>query len=935
MPRTPSTHAAALAAALVSLAVPAAAQDVPLTQFVNPFIGTQAAANTLEGGNVAPASLVPFGMVQFGPDTTTGAGGYRYNHTAITGFSMTRYSGRAFRTWLDVSLLPSLGFTTSSPSPGTSWTSYARPFSHGSPNEVAQPGFYHVRLSPGSAEPIDVDLTATTRTGFARITFPAVANASLLIKGSPSANDAGAIVASGTSITLEPGTRTITGSVENNGSVRYRVFFAMRLDRSWTSGGTWNGGTVGTGLSSGNGQATGAWLGFDTRTNRVVQVKVGISFVSVANARDNLARENDPQTFAAPFDFATLRTAAGAAWNAHLNRIQVSGGSTNDLTTFYTALYHAFIHPNVFSDANGQYLGFDGAVHTVNPGHAQYHNIPGWDQSRTQSAFLAFMAPEVAADVADSLANMAKQDAAPSCLPRWQQAARDSRGMIGDGGSIVAANIRAYDVTDYDQFALLDAMYRGATNTSARSSGRLCREGLASYLANGFVSTSTGGGAASITLEYAHTDFAIAQFARGLGDTAKHAELMQRSQNWKNLWKADAAAPAPLTFRGYLVPRNSDGSFVSNWSATITGPTRDAWFREGNGSQYLWMVEHDRAALVRRLGGNAAARQRLDDHFGLPGDADARRKVNALIDNTRHAYLGNEPESLAPHMYAWVGAPNRGAEVFRRTLVQWYPNAPNGTPANDDGGSLGSWVVMASLGLNHAIPGIGGFVIGSPWFQSATVRLPNSRLLQINAPNASDGNLYVQSLRWNGAPYDSPWLPWSVAREGGTLDFELSANAASTWGTDPRLAPPSFGPAEGGALTLEAESLPVAASSGDPHRVALDAGYSGGRGAILEGSAAGDFVTYTVNVPEARTYNVRVRLKRLGNRGIWQFSSNGVNHGPAVDGFASAASFPEIDLGNLTFATAGNKAFRFQLTGRNPSSTGFWIALDFIRLTPQ
>ena len=147
---------------------------------------------------------------------------------------------------------------------------------------------------------------------------------------------------------------------------------------------------------------------------------------------------------------------------------------------------------------------------------------------------------------------------------------------------------------------------------------------------------------------------------------------------------------------------------------------------------------------------------RLQDHFGRPTDGNAKAEVNALIDNTMHAYLGNEPEELAPHMYAWAAAPNKGAEVWRRMLLNWYGNAPTGSPANDDGGSLGSWVVMASLGLNHAIPGVGGFVIGSPWFPSATVRLAGGAVLNINAPAASDGNMFVQSLNWNGAVYNNP-----------------------------------------------------------------------------------------------------------------------------------------------------------------------------------
>jgi predicted alpha-1,2-mannosidase len=765
--------------------------DLPLTQYVNPFIGTQAAANTLEAGNTTPAAMVPFGMVQLGPDTTSDSGGYRYNQNALSEFSMTRYSGRAFASWLDVGILPTTGFNSAQPSPGTNWNSYAQTFKHGSPNEVATAGFYHVHLD---SKNIDVDLTATDRTGFARFTFPAGAVANVFIRAAPSANGAGAVVAGDTGLIIDAANRMVTGSVKNNGSVTYKVYFALVFDRAWTGGGTWNGATNQPNIwSASNGTEVGGWLNFDTQTSQVVQAKIGISFVSVANAQGNLASENDPTQWAAPADFDTVKAKAAAAWNARLNAIQVTGGATNDLTTFYTALYHAHIHPNIFSDANGQYLGFDDQVHNTMPGHRQYHNIAGWDISRTQSAFLGMLAPAEAADIANSLANDAAQDTAPACLPRWQQAATDSRGMIGDGGSIIAANIAAYaGTTGYDTDHLLTAMYNGATDPTAKSRGTVCREGLSGYLSKGYVGLDTSGGAASITLEYAHTDFAIAQFAKALGDVAKFDAMMTASRRWRNLWKADAASLSPRTFTGYLVPRNADGTFVAAWDPTVSGPrSNDEWFREGNGSQYLWMVEHDRASLVDLLGGRAAAAARLQDHFGLPTDSDAPRSVNALINHTVHAYLGNEPGELTPQMFAYVGQPNRGAEVWRRMLVHWYPDAPTGNPANDDGGSMGSWVVMASLGINHAIPGIAGFVLGSPRFPSAILRLAGGTLA-IRAPAASDTNLYVQSVTWNGSPYQSTWLPWDTIKGGGALDFVVSGDATSTWGTADADAPPSF-----------------------------------------------------------------------------------------------------------------------------------------------
>ncbi|HEX6737755.1 MAG TPA: GH92 family glycosyl hydrolase, partial [Vicinamibacteria bacterium] len=813
MPKV-ARRAAAFAFAAASLTpcfVSAQNADIDLTPFVNPFIGTERAADApVEAGNTTPAALVPFGMVQLGPDTTTSSGGYRFNNTTIRSFSLTRFSGRAISCWLDVGLMPTTNFVPgTSPSPGTSWTSYAMAFGHGSPNEVASPGFYHVRLGPGTAGAIDVDLTATARTGFARFTYPAAAGATLFVNAGNSANGN---VAGGTMISsVDAANRMITGSAQSTGcgasGFSYRVFFAVQFDRPWASSGVWNGAAVTPGgTSTGASTEPGAWATFDASANRLVQVKVGISFTSMANARDNLTRESPG--FAPPHDFAAVRANAAAAWNARLNQIQVTGGTLAERTAFYTALYHTQIHPNLFSDANGDYRGFDGVIRAVAPGRAQYHGFPAWDQHRTQMPFLAIFDPKEAADMMESLANMVKSDNSGSsiCLPRWQQANGDTRGMIGDGQGAGVANAFAYGITEFDTETVKDAMINGASDPGAVSDGRPCREGMSDYLARGYVP-----GSASRTQEYAMADFGLSRFAGMLGDEPTRSLYQNRANNWKKVWNPDAPSPAGFSYRGWISPRNADGSWPSFDAAQTNG------FTEGSAAQYTWMVPQNRRALINLMGGNAVARQRLDDHFGT-----TKAHLNNVYASTR-AMMSNEPSELHPATYAYVGAPARGAEVWRRLFIEWYVRPISqvrpsvAIPGNDDAGSLASQQVFAALGLNHAVTGVAGFVVGSPLFPSATLRLRQGTL-QINAPAASAANIYVQSLSLNGAPYNTAWLPWSTVQNGGTLDFVVSTNAASTWATNLALnpQPPSFDDA---AAQHEAETLAIPAFQGTRTRV--------------------------------------------------------------------------------------------------------------------
>jgi predicted alpha-1,2-mannosidase len=718
-----------------------------LTPLVNPFIGTSEGTSPGLGfgynsGDTFPGAAYPLGMVYFSPDTSkTLAGAYYYKDTTIKGISLTHFSGRGCSAEGDFPILPFVGAVTASPA--TSAATYTSPFSHS--NELAAPGYYKVLLD---GPDVTVELTATAHTGLARLTYPSSTSSTLLFNASGSVNGVTA-----SSIAIDSAAGEVSGSAKSVvgcGSNAYTIYFAAKFDAPIKSYGTWNGATVSASSTTSSGTQAGAFVAFDTTTNRTVNARIGVSYVSIANARANLDAEN-PGT-----DFDTVRAAADAAWNARLASVLVQGGTHDQQVIFYTALYHAFFHPNLFSDANGQYLGFDGMVHTAPAGHAQYQNIPGWDHYRAASQLRAILAPAETSDVAQSLVNDAQQG--DGHVPRWEQQSADSHGMNGDGGSTMIANSYAFGATAFDTAAAFAAMDGGQAKI---------REGLTDYTTLGYVANATAGNSAAITLEYSSVDFAIAQFAAAIGNTAKAAAYGKRAQNWANLFNAAS---------GYIQPKDSSGS----WTAGFSAISQTA-FQEGCSAQYTWEVPFNLAGLFAKMGGNAAVVKRLDTFFTKLNDGPG----------SQYAFIGNEPSFEVPWEYAFAGAPAKTQSTLRNIQLQEFNTGTGGLPGNDDGGAMSSWYVFSALGIYPQLPGVGGFVIGSPAFTSATLRLGNGKTLQIHAPAAADDAPYVQGLKVNGAATTSVWLPWGTVSAGATLDFDLGTTAGS-WGTGPNDAPPSF-----------------------------------------------------------------------------------------------------------------------------------------------
>jgi predicted alpha-1,2-mannosidase len=767
---------------------------------VDAFAGTRPGPRTFGGGHNYPGAALPFGMVQWSPDTTPAAphsGGYDHRDHHISGFSLTHLSGAGCAVYGDFPFMPTTEALTASPAPvpGPGLAGRFQPgFSHA--GESASPGYYSVELHPKRGGPIGVELTATTRTGFGRFTFPAGPHATVLINAGGSAQPDDEAT-----VRVDAARREITGSASSGlfcgQRPRYRAYFAARFGSRFAGSGTWTEGKLEPGSEAaadtqgpaGNPKVTartGAYATFDTRRDRTVTVRVGISFVGVAGARAALRAES------AGHGFGSIRAAAHRRWDQALGRIQVSRGSPTQTRTFYTALYHALLAPRTFDDVGGDYIGMDGAVHRAR-GRTQYADFSGWDVYRTEIPLLALIEPRRAADMVQSLVADAEQS---GCLPRWPYANGQSMTMVGDSADPIIAGAAAFGAEHFDHAAALAAMLRGATAACRSPNGAyLERQGLAGYLAHGYVpfdedvkqrnansiygSPGAVWGSAATTLEYAIDDFSIAQFAGREGeDAATYRQFVGRAGNWRNLW--DPAS-------GTVEPRYANGTFPDPYE-TLGG----SGFVEGNAAQYSWMVPQDPAGLFRRMGGPTRAAARLDDFL---------RVLNAGAGGTHadHALLGDEPTLETPWLYDWMRRPWKTQAAVRRALRLYSP-APAGWPGNDDLGTLSAWYVFAALGMYPAQPGTGTLALSSPLFGRAEVHLAHGRRLTILAPGTSRHGPapapaaapYVAHLELDGHPHQRAWLTYCEIADGGTLGYEL-VGRPTRWGQSGQL-PPSYGP---------------------------------------------------------------------------------------------------------------------------------------------
>ena len=715
--------------------------QTPVSQ-VNPMIGTGISSQS-DHGNTVPGATVPFGMLYWSPDPVSGQF-YDYGEPVTRGFSLTHLSGPGCGVYGDVPILPVLG-TPEFPPPVLS-TIYRASYSH--QQEVAQPGYYSVHLDSG----IGVEIAAATRSGIARFTYPSGSSSHTVLidlsRNLTKVDDAHIDVVGA----------KVSGWVSSGGFCgtenRYKVYFALQADSNPASAGTFNEMHVSPRSTSGNGPRTGAYLSFNPNT-KTVDLKVGISYVSAANAELNLNSEIPG------WDLEKVRQDASHAWNAVLGHAQVSGGTATERTVFYTALYHAMLHPSVNSDVNGEYMGFDSKVHTAQA-RIQYANYSGWDIYRSQVQLITMLLPKVGSDIAESLVVDAQQGGG---LPIWPVANDESGVMVGDPSDPILASIYAFGGHDFDTSAALTAMLHGATDPKAHVRLYPERPGLADYMSKGYIPESNEiRGAASVTLEDTNADFAIAQFAKAMGDGTTEQEFLKRSAYWRNIFDPDTK---------YIRPRDASGKFLPDFT-----PGESTGFVEGNSSQYTWMIPYDFKSVIEAIGGPETAKERLDSYFSQYGEFDH-------LDEP-YFFIGNEPSFGDPWIYNWAGYPWRTQEVVRKTLGDLFTDTPGGVPGNDDLGATSSWVVFADLGFYPEIPGVGGVTTNSPVFPEVKLLLGDHPLEIVGA--GAPEKKYVKAISLDGSPIRNWWISWNQLSKAKRLEFTLSDTANHEAGE----APPSY-----------------------------------------------------------------------------------------------------------------------------------------------
>jgi predicted alpha-1,2-mannosidase len=759
---------------------------------VDTLIGTGRGGQSVGEINNFPGAAVPFGMVQYSPDTANNYAGYDYANGQATGFSMT-HASVGCAAFGDISMLP-----TTTPIGSEPWDA-TEEIAHDN-TEVGVPGYYAVRFPTTM---VTAELTATTHTGVGRFKYPHNDHPALLYVNSGASLGG----TSAANIEISEDNTTITGSATSGGFCGkdnvYTVYFAMKFSRPFTSYGTWDGYSVFAGGRSAYSSYTGSsggYVGFPAGS--VIEVRTALSYVSLDGARANLAAEGKES-------FDDVRAAASKEWNAKLSRIAIAGSGADDVETFYTALYHSLLNPNTFNDVDGRYIGFDGDVHSVAAGHVQYTNFSDWDTYRGLGALHGLLFPEQASDMAQSLVNDAEQSGS---FPRWALANAATAEMSGDSVVPLIVNFYAFGAKDFDVHAALRYMVNAATEGGVGLNGYVERPGVATYLERGYLplnANSCSGGAipgASITLEWSVDDFAISRFADALGDSTTATEFQKRAQYWQNLFN-------PTTH--YISPRDAMGFFPEGPGVVdpVQGCFSQLGFDEGNAEQYVWYVPQNVAGLVTALGGRKAVEDRLD------------RFTKQLNVGPEEPYLwaGNEPGFDVPWLYNYIGQPWKTQQLVDRVRSDLFSPTPDGEPGNDDLGAMSSWYVWAALGLYPSTPGTPILTVNTPLFDRVVIEFPAGKFIRISAPGASGPNRmkYIKSLHVDGRPTNQTYLPESIIQTGGDLAFSLSPRPNKSWGTGESSAPASFG-AGSSTVTVNVSPAVVEIARGTKGNVTVD-----------------------------------------------------------------------------------------------------------------
>jgi len=722
-----------VAAGLLAAASCTASRQDDLTALVDPFIGTAA------HGHVFPGATTPFGMVQISPDNGTSGwdwcSGYNYADTVIAGFSHTHLSGTGIGDLCDILYLPSMEeFSLSLPDSSASLASLNRvSFSHEA--EQARPGYYAVALAPG----VNAELTATRRCGIQRYTAVTGGTMHVLV-------DLGFAVNWDRPVDCRlswDGTALSGQRISSGWAEKQFLFFSSGFSKAPASVTMVSAGAV-TGSAVAGGRNIACILAFEMKAGEELIIKTGISAVDEAGAAGNLAAEIPG------WDFNGTAAAAQQEWQKKLSVINAASSDSSLLETFYTALYHTMIAPNLYSDADGRYRGTDGAVHTAE-GFTNYTVFSLWDTYRAAHPLLTLTVPEMVPDFVNTMLNIREQQGK---LPVWSLAGNETDCMIGYHAVPVIADAVHKKFSGFDYGKALDAAVQSAS---------LDFRGLNHYRKYGYIPSELENESVAKTMEYSIDDWCISQMASDLGKPELAAEFLNRSHYYRNLFDTTI-----MFVRG----RMSDGSWRPDYDPLYSHHTRSD-FTEGNGWQYTWLAPHDVDGLISLFGNRELFLERLDSLFRVTEAVKGENSspdISGLIGQYAH---GNEPSHHIAYLFSMAGAPEKTESMVRRIMSEMYTDRNDGICGNEDCGQMSAWYVFSAMGFYPVNPADGKFILGSPVLDRATLTLPGGKTFTVVAEGNSRDRVNVSSCFLNGVKLDRNYITWEEITAGGELRFVM------------------------------------------------------------------------------------------------------------------------------------------------------------------
>lgn len=844
-------------------------------RYVDPFIGTGG------HGHTYPGASMPFGMVQLSPDTRLegwdGCAGYHYDDSVVYGFSHTHLSGTGIPDYCDVLFMPTVGEIQIMNGHDDPDKGYASRFSH--KNESAEPGYYRTWLDD---EEITVELTVAKRAGMHRYTFPDSDSSHVIIdlRHRDKVVESFLRIVSDTEV---EGYRRSSSWADDQ-----RIYFVAKFSAPFTGTSLFHDDRISPDNPV-NGTNVKACLTFHTESKEPLLVSVGLSAISTEGARKNLDAEIPG------WDFDKVRSEARAAWNKELGKIHVEGGNDEQKTIFYTALYHAFLTPNLFMDADSSYLGTDFHVHKADQ-HTHYTVFSLWDTFRAEHPLLTLVQQQRTLDFIRTFIHQYEQGGR---LPVWELAANETDCMIGYHSIPVIADAYQKGFRDFDVDLAFQAM---------KHSAMLDHFGLRSYRENGYIPAEDEAESVSRTLEYAYDDWCIAEMAKALGKTEDDALFRKRAQSWKNIFD-------PST--GFMRAKMN-----GRWFPPFDPKEVNFTLTEANTWQYSFFVPQDISGLMEYMGGAESFSEKLDQLFTESSETTGRDQsdITGMVGQYAH---GNEPSHHMAYLYTYAGKPWKTQEVVRRIMTELYTDRHDGLCGNEDCGQMSAWYVLSAMGFYPVCPGDNTYVIGSPVFDKVTIRFDNGRSFTIKALNNSMENKYVRSATMNGEDYSGLFITHDDLTRGGELVLEMAGAPSIDQG-------------------LKQEDIPSSAIRDHliepvPYLVKGDRTFTDSAEIVIAGTP-GSRIFYTTDgsAPDAHSSEYLQPLKISESMMLKAISARGENKSSILSAdFIKLPKGRTIKLGTSyagQYAAGGDRALIDGLTGPLNFRTGTWQGYEGVNL---